>query len=130
MYIRLLSIYGEELVQLIVYIIVGTLGIVAKQLLTRFVNTETKRTLAKDTVAFVAQCFQDLDGPAKMKKAEDNFLQLLRGYGIDITPTEMRVFLEAAYNKFKQEQPVFGPSFCVPDFTYTAPEAETDAEQA
>lgn len=130
MTIRLLSIYAEEFIQLAVCVVFGLLGITARRLLTRFVNTETKRKVAAHTVAYIAQVFTDLDGPQKLSQAQSTMLEILSGYGIDITAKELRVLIEAAYNAYKGQQPVFAPAFCSFESDTSAPEAETNAGQA
>ena len=93
--------------------IFGCLGYAIKRLATRYVNDDTKRTIAKVAVQFVEQVWTSLHGADKLAKALETAATLLKKKGIDYDAEEMQVLIEAAVAEFNEEfkQPPVGREF-------------------
>ena len=98
--LEILNTYGLELLKAIVMLIAGTLGLILCKLATRYLNTETKRTLARTGVMFVEQVFKDLHGEEKMAKFLDYAAARLKSYGIKFDAEEMKALAEAFLAEF------------------------------
>ena len=85
----------------IVGALAGYVAVSIKNKLNEKLNTETKRTIAKQTVQYVQQVYQTLNGPEKLDKAISTFVELLNEKGIKVTDVETRVLIESAVKSFK-----------------------------
>lgn len=103
---NIVSIYAQQVIQIVVTIIFGVLGIVIRRLMTQYINTDTKRVLARDVVRAVEQIYKDLHGEDKMAQALNYMADMLAEYGIHITGAEMRMLLEAAVGEFNSQRTV------------------------
>ena len=95
-----LNAYGAQLAYLVITAIAGYIGLVAKNLATKYLNDKTKRTIAKTVVQFVEQVYKDLHGEEKLNAAMVAFSDMLAERGIHVSELEMRVLLEAAVAEF------------------------------
>ena len=82
--------------------IAGYLGIVAKNLFTKYVNDKTKEAVAKTAVKFVEQVYKDLHGEDKLNAALNAASEMLAEKGITVSQLEMRVLIEAAVAEFNE----------------------------
>ena len=78
----------------------GYIGMVVKNLITRYLNNKTKRAIAKTVVQFVEQVYKDLHGEEKLNAALSAFAEMLAEQGITVSDLEMRILLEAALAEF------------------------------
>nr|DAK38271.1 MAG TPA: holin [Caudoviricetes sp.] len=85
----------------IVGALAGYVAVSIKNKLDEKLNTDTKRTIAKQTVQYVQQVYQTLNGPEKLDKAINTFTELLNEKGIKVTEVETRVLIESAVKSFK-----------------------------
>lgn len=85
----------------IVGALAGYVAVSIKNKLDEKLNTDTKRTIAKQTVQYVQQVYQTLNGPEKLDKAINTFTELLNEKGIKVTDVETRVLIESAVKSFK-----------------------------
>lgn len=85
----------------IVGALAGYVAVSIKNKLDEKLNTDTKRTIAKQTVQYVQQVYQTLNGPEKLDKAINTFVELLNEKGIKATEVETRVLIESAVKSFK-----------------------------
>ena len=76
--------YGTQILTAILCAIFGCLGYAIKRLATKYVNDDTKRTIAKVAVQFVEQVWTSLHGADKLAKALETAATLLKKKGIDI----------------------------------------------
>lgn len=100
MFEEFINAYGTQLMYLAITAIAGYLGMVAKNLATKYLNDKTKRTIAKTVVQFVEQVYKDLHGEDKLNAALAAFSEMLAERGIHVSDLEMRVLLEAAIAEF------------------------------
>lgn len=85
----------------IVGALAGYVAVSIKNKLDEKLNTDTKRTIATQTVQYVQQVYQTLNGPEKLNKAINTFTELLNEKGIKVTEVETRVLIESAVKSFK-----------------------------
>lgn len=93
--------YGFEILTTLITAFVGFLGVLIKNLVNKFLNDKTKQSIAKIVVSGIQQCYQELDGPAKLEKAIETMTTLLNEKGIKCTELEMRMLIEGAIGEFK-----------------------------
>ena len=94
--------YGTQILTAILCAIFGCLGYALKRLATKYVNDDTKRTVAKVVVQFVEQVWTTLHGADKLAKALETAEALLKKKGIDFDTEEMQVLIEAAVAEFNE----------------------------
>lgn len=94
--------YGTQILTAILCAIFGCLGYAIKRLATRYVNDDTKRTVAKVVVQFVEQVWTSLHGADKLAKALETAEAILKKKGIDFDADEMEVLIEAAVAEFNE----------------------------
>jgi len=97
---NLLSGYLNQILLLLIVAIAGWLGVQAKNLYQKYVNTEVKQAVCRTAVRFVEQVYKDLHGPDKLKQAMKKASEMLAEYGIEISDAELIAMLEAAVNEF------------------------------
>lgn len=94
--------YGTQILTAILCAIFGCLGYALKRLATKYVNDDTKRTVAKVAVQFVEQVWTTLHGADKLAKALETAAAMLKKKGIDFDAEEMQVLIEAAVAEFNE----------------------------
>ena len=97
------NMMNQHLTQIILALILALaafLGAQIKALYKKYVTTEIKQAVCRTAVRFVEQVYQDIHGPEKLAQAMAKASELLEGYGITITETELVAMLEAAVNEF------------------------------
>jgi hypothetical protein len=102
MFIEFINQYGMDILYTIVMAIAGYVGIVVKNLVTKYINDKTKREVAKTAVQFVEQVYKDLHGEEKLNAAFTAASEMLAEKGIYVSDLEMRVLLEAAVGEFNR----------------------------
>lgn len=95
-----MSSYMAQVLGVVLVALLGYLGIKAKQLYTKYINTEMKQNIVRTTVRYVEQIYKDLHGPEKLREAMAKASELLENYGITITEDELVTMIEAAVNEF------------------------------
>lgn len=100
MFVEFINAYGATILYAIVTAIGGYLGIVIKNLVTKYLNDKTKRDVAKTVVQAVEQIYKDLNGEEKLTKAMEAAADMLLDKGIKVTALELRMLLEAAVGEF------------------------------
>lgn len=94
--------YGSTILYTILTAIAGYLGIVVKNLYTKFINDKTKKDVVKTCVKAVEQIYTDLHGEDKLNKCIESVTMMLGEKGITITDIEVRMLIEAAVNEFNK----------------------------
>lgn len=103
-----------ELVSAAVLALFGWIGVQAKNLYKRYVNTDVKRAVVWDAVQFVEQVYKSIHGQDKFNKAMYEAEEILQGMGIPITETELRTLIESAVKTMND-------NFSAPKEPYPAP---------
>lgn len=96
----IINTYGSQIALAAIAGIFGYLGMVAKRLATKYLNTETKRKVAKIVAQAVEQAWKALHGPDKLSKALELAATLLAKEGIKFDAAEMAILIEAAVAEF------------------------------
>ena len=102
MFAQFINTYGVQLMYMALTAIAGYLGIVAKNLFTKYINDKTKESVAKNAVKFVEQVYKDLNGEDKLNKALEAATEMLAEKGITVSSLELRVLIEAAVAEFNE----------------------------
>ena len=102
MVLEIINTYGAEIIGTLLVTLFGIFGMVAKNLVAKYLDTDTKRTMAKIVVQFVEQTYKDLHGEAKLNAALVAFSEMLAQKGIKATEYEMRVLIEASVAEFNE----------------------------
>lgn len=100
MFAEFINQYGMEILYTVIMAIAGYLGIVIKNLCTKYLNDKTKRAVAESAVQFAEQVYKDLHGEEKLNAAMSAASEMLMEKGIMVSDLELRVLLEAAVAKF------------------------------
>lgn len=100
MFAEFINQYGVEILYAIITAIAGYVGIVVKNLCTKYINDKTKQAVAKTAVQFVEQVYKDLHGEEKLNAALSAASEMLTEKGITVSQLEMRVLIEAAVAEF------------------------------
>lgn len=95
-----ISTYGTTILYSVLTAIAGYLGIVVKNLYTKYINDKTKQDVAKTCVKAVEQIYKDLHGEEKLQKALEAASEMLMNKNIAITDIELRMLIEAAVAEF------------------------------
>ena len=102
MFAEFINTYGLQILYAIITAIAGYIGIVVKNLVTKYINDKTKQSVAKSAVQFVEQVYKDMHGEEKLKAALSAASEMLAEKGITVTDLEMRVLIEAAVAEFNE----------------------------
>lgn len=102
MFVEIINMYGAEILGTLLVTLFGIFGMIAKDLAAKYLDTDTKRTLAKVVVQFVEQAYKHLHGEDKLNAALAVLSDLLAEKKIYATETEMRVLIEAAVAEFNE----------------------------
>lgn len=102
MFTEVINMYGAEIIGTLLLALAGIVAMVAKNMAAKYLDTDTKRTLAKVVVQFVEQAYKDLHGEEKLGAALATLSELLAEKKIYATETEMKVLIEAAVAEFNE----------------------------
>ena len=100
MFVEFINEYGLQIMYTIVTAIAGWIGIVIKNLATKYINDKTKKEVARNAVKFVEQVYKDLHGEEKLAEALQAASEMLAEKGISASELELRVLIEAAVAEF------------------------------
>lgn len=100
MFAEFINQYGLEILYTIITAIAGYVGIVIKNLCTKYINDKTKASVAKSAVRFVEQVYKDLHGEEKLNAALSAASEMLAEKGVFASELELRVLIEAAVAEF------------------------------
>ena len=110
MFAEFINEYGTTIMYAIMTAIGGYIGVVVKNLVTKYLNDKTKQAVAKTAVQFVEQVYKHMHGEEKLNEALAAAAEMLAEKGITVTDLEMRVLIEAAVAEFNEafNKPVTG----------------------
>lgn len=100
MFVEFINQYGLQIMYTIITAVAGYVGIVVKNVVTKYLNDKTKQAVAKTAVQFVEQVYKDLHGEEKLNAALGAASEMLAEKGITVSDLEMRVLIEAAVSEF------------------------------
>ena len=102
MILEIINNYGAEIIGALLVAIFGSFGMIIKNLVAKYLDTDTKRTMAKLVVQFVEQTFKEMHGKDKLNAALVALSELLMEKNIKTSDYEMRVMIEAAVAEFNE----------------------------
>lgn len=102
MLVEFINAYGLQIMYMIVTAVAGWLGIVVKNLATKYLNDKTKQDVARSAVKFAEQVYKDLHGEEKFNAALNAASEMLAEKGIYASELELRVLIEAAVAEFNE----------------------------
>lgn len=96
--------YGATILYTIITGIIGYVGIGIKMLITKYINDNRKRAIARTCVEAVEQICKDLDihGEEKYNKCAEYIAGLAKENGIQIGETEIKLLIEQAVHTLNQ----------------------------
>ncbi len=94
----LLTLLAAALTALFSYV-----GLRLKDVCSRYLDSEVKRSLARDCVQFVEQVFTDIHGEEKFDRAAELAAEWLTQKGIAVGSDELTVLLESAVNEMNRQ---------------------------
>ena len=100
---EILENYIFEILATVITAVASFIGLRIKDAYTKYINTQTKKEVVKDTVNYVEQVFKDIHGQEKLEKAKEKALEWLNEKGIGISETELEILIESAVNGFNQK---------------------------
>lgn len=100
MFAEFINLYGMQILYAVVTAIAGYLGIVVKNLVTKYINDKTKKEVARVAVQFVEQVYKELHGEEKLQEALQAASEMLQEKNISVSALELRVLVEAAVSEF------------------------------
>ncbi len=100
MFAEFINLYGMEILTAILGVIFTAFGYVLKNLVKKYLDDNTKLTIATVCVQFVEQVYKGLHGDDKLYAALDRAAKLLQEKGIEFSAVEMETLIEAAVAEF------------------------------
>ncbi len=91
---------GVEILGAIITAIAGYIGVVLKNIYTKYINDKTKQSVVKTCVQAIEQLYKDLHGEEKLNKVIESATDMLAEKGISITDLELRMLIESAVGEF------------------------------
>lgn len=102
MFAEFINIYGQEILTAILGIVFTVFGFVIKNMAKKFLDDNTKLTIASVCVQFVEQVYKNLHGEEKLYAALERAAELLAEKGIEFSVVEMETLIEAAVAEFNE----------------------------
>ena len=102
MFAEFINIYGMEIMTAILGVIFTILGYVLKSLVKKYLDDNTKLTIATVCVQFLEHVYKNLHGEEKLYKALERAAELLYEKGIKFSAVEMETLIEAAVAEFNE----------------------------
>lgn len=102
MILEIINMYGAEIIGVLLVVLFGIFGMVAKRIAERVLDTPVKQQLAKLVVQFVEQTYKNLHGADKLSAALVTLSDLLAQKRIYATEAEMKLLIEAAVAEFNE----------------------------
>lgn len=97
---NILNQYINQIILMLILALAAWLGAQVKNLYRKYITTEIKQNVVRTVVRFVEQVYVDLHGPEKLSQAMEKASEILEGYGITISESELIAMIEAAVNEF------------------------------
>ena len=122
---NILNQYINQIILMLILALAAWLGAQAKNLYRKYINNEIKQNVSRTVVRFVEQVYIDLHGPEKLAQAMEKASEILEGYGIKISESELIAMIEAAVNEFNNAfKKNAGQGNHLPGSAVTGPAAE------
>ena len=100
MFANFINEYGTTILYAILTALGGYLGLVVKNLYTKYINTKIKREVARTVVLGVEQIYKNLHGEEKLQAALTAASEMFAEKGIIVSDLELRMLIESAVAEF------------------------------
>lgn len=110
MFDEFITSYGATIIYTVLTAIAGWIGVVLKNVYTKYINDKTKKAVVKTCVEAVEQLYKELNGEEKFDKCIEAITEMLTEKGITITELEVKMLLEASVHQIKNS--FYGISDC------------------
>ncbi len=100
---ELIQNYLFEILATVITAVASFIGLRIKDAYTKYINTQTKKEIVKDTVNYIEQVYKDIHGAEKLNKAKEKALEWLNEKGIKISDIELEILIESAVKGLKGE---------------------------
>lgn len=100
---EILQNYIFEILVAIITAVMSFIGLRIKNAYTKYIDTQTKKDVVKDTVKYIEQVYKDIHGKEKLEMAKIKSLEWLNEKGIKISEVELEILIESAVNGLKGE---------------------------
>lgn len=94
--------YGTTILYTLITTIAGAVGIVVKNLYEKYINDQTKKSVAETCVKAVEQIYHNLNGEEKFERAVSAAAEMLTEKGVKVTALELEMLIEAAVGEFNE----------------------------
>lgn len=101
---EILQNYIFEILVAIITAVMSFVGLRIKTAYTKYIDTQTKKDVVKDTVKYIEQVYKDIHGAEKLELAKTKALEWLNEKGIKISEIELEILIESAVNSLKGEK--------------------------
>ena len=91
-----------EILYLIITTFASVIAFAIKRLADKYINNNTKKSIAKTVVQAVEQIYKDLHGEDKLNKGIEYMANLLTEKGIKASETEIRLLIESAVGELNE----------------------------
>ena len=95
MFAEFIETYGATIIGTIITAVLGFIGIAAKRMAQKWLDTAEKRRVAREVVTFVEQVYKTCHGEEKLNYALEAAREMLLDQGITFNELEMRVLIES-----------------------------------
>lgn len=99
-----LNQFIDAVMPYVITIVTAIAGYVAVKIKNKYeekANTDTKKQIVEDTVKYVQQVYETLDGTEKFQKAVSTATEWLNEKGLSISEAELAILIESAVKGFK-----------------------------
>lgn len=97
-----ISEYGVAIAYTIVTALVSYLAMAIKKLAKKWINTKTKRVIAREVVGFVEQVYKNIHGEEKFQKAVEAAAKWFELEGIVVAELELKFLIESALSELNK----------------------------
>ena len=80
----------------VVAVLFGYLGVKAKQLYNKYVDTQVEKDVVDSTVKYVEQIYTDIHGEDKLNEALKQASSILQEKGIQVSQDQLKTLIESA----------------------------------
>lgn len=98
-----LNAYGMQIASVLLYALLGGIGIALKNIAGKYLTDERLKAVAKTAMMAVEQLYKDLHGREKMEAALKIAAEMLADKGINANAYELRMLIEAAVGEFNAQ---------------------------
>lgn len=100
MFAEFMNTYGLQILYALITAVAGAIGIMIKNVYTKYVNNQIKKDVVRTVVLGIEQIYKDLHGDEKLGQALMSASEMLAEKGIYVSDLELRMMIEATVAEF------------------------------